>query len=113
MSDEQHQRPDAEDAPAEEETATGEAATDATGEGVPEESAADEKGAFDLDPALAEAMKDAEASYERRKRGDDEGVEIEIEADDDDGTGASPAIPRGGANEGTIRALAEMRKAMA
>ncbi len=59
---------------------------------------------FDVDPALEAAMREAEASYERRKKGDDPGVEVEIETD-------APGAPAAGAGEGVIRALAEMRKA--
>lgn len=70
-----------------------------------EQEAADEKAQFDMDPSLAEAMKAAEASYERlarEGRGEDEDeIELEIEG----------SAPTAGAGEGVIRALAEMRKA--
>ena len=57
-----------------------------------------------VDPALEAAMREAEASYERRKKGEDPGVEVEIETE-------TVGAPAAGAGEGVIRALAEMRKA--
>ena len=64
------------------------------------------EGRFDVDDALAEAMKAAEDSYARLERealtGDEEGIELEIE---------EGGVPVAGAGEGVVRALAEMRKA--
>ncbi|RMG20032.1 MAG: nucleotide exchange factor GrpE [Deltaproteobacteria bacterium] len=69
-----------------------------------------EKAVFEMDPALVEAMKEAESAVERRQKAKgEEAVEVEVAGDDPPG---GPAIPTGGAGEGTVRALAEMRKAL-
>ena len=102
MSDEtQKKTEDATEGAATEERPAQPEAADAAGDG---------KASFEMDPALAAAMKEAESAYERRRREESGNGEVPVEIEGE--TGGDPALPTGGAGEGTIRALAEMRKAL-